>query len=321
MMRVVLTDHPWPNLDIEHNIFAAAGIDLTAGPSIAGDEKAIEKLVDQANPHAILTCWAPVTKTAIQMPRDLRIVARLGVGLDNIAVRAATARGAWVTNVPDYCVQEVSDHAVGLLLAHFRGIVKLDRGTKAGRWDPTSAPVLERISNLTVGVIGFGRIGRETARKLSSFRCRILAYSPNLMSDEAGVEAVTLATVQSECDVIFLHAPLTKDTYHLIGEEFLRGCKRAPLIVNASRGGLVDNAALLKALSEGLVRGAALDVVEGEPDPPKEILEHERTIVTPHISFLSTASLAELRSRACQDVVRVLGGEEPLNPCGRPESK
>ena len=121
-----------------------------------------------------MTCWAPVSAAAIQAPSGLRIVARLGVGLDNIAIDAASARGAWVTNVPDYCVEEVSDHALALLLAHFRGVAVLDRDTKALRWNPAGAR-LERVRDLTVGIVGFGRIGQATARKLAAFGCTVLA--------------------------------------------------------------------------------------------------------------------------------------------------
>jgi D-3-phosphoglycerate dehydrogenase len=314
---VVLTDHPWPTLELEHAIVSAAGLELVAGPEAAGSAEEVEELIERANPVAILTCWAPVSKKAINLPSHLAIVARLGVGLDNIEVAAATKRGSWVTNVPDYCVSEVSDHAIALMLAHYRGIVRLDALTKAAGWQPTHSS-LERIRDLTVGVVGYGRIGKETSRKLRVFGCRVLACSPSFQERDGNAEPADLATLQARADVIILHAPLTAVTSKLVDGNFLAGCQRRPLIINVSRGGLVDNQALLEALESGRIRGAALDVIDGEPFPPAALYEHPHVIATPHVAFASTASTAELRQRACEEVVRVLRGEQPHHPCNDP---
>jgi phosphoglycerate dehydrogenase-like enzyme/aminoglycoside phosphotransferase (APT) family kinase protein len=314
---VVLTDHPWEDLDIEEQIFADASIDLVAGPTTASPSTAIEKLVIDSNPNAILTCFATVSATAIQAPDKLALVARLGIGLDNIDVEAATERGAWVTNVPDYCVAEVSDHALAFVLGHMRGVIKFDRTAKRGEWAPGQLE-LRRLSDLVVGLVGYGRIGKETGRKLRALGCRVLANSRTLREAENGVEVASLGTIQEKCDVIILHAPLTDQTHHLVDAPFLANCRRSPLIVNLSRGGLVDNDALLQALDNSEITGAALDVIEGEPTPPLELLRHNRTIVTPHISYSSDTSLLELRRRACEEVVRVLHGELPHFPCNEP---
>ena len=156
MSTILLTDYPWPNLEIEREIVEAAGYNLVAGPSVASDAAAIESLVTQHDPAAIMTCWSMVSAAAIGKPTALKIVARMGVGLDNIAIEAATRRGAWVTNVPDYCVEEVSDHAIAMVLNHFRGIMAFDREVKRGRWDPASAR-LRRIAT------GAGCSGRSSA--------------------------------------------------------------------------------------------------------------------------------------------------------------
>jgi len=316
--RVVLTDHAWPDTGIERGVLEAAGFELVAGPAIAGAAGDVEALVAAHDPAAIMTCWAPVSAAAVQSPSGLRIVARLGVGLDNIAMDAASARGAWVTNVPDYCVEEVSDHAVALLLAHFRGVAVLDRDTKALRWDPARAR-LERVRDLTVGVVGFGRIGQATARKLAAFGCKVLAVDSLPLSGRLGVEQVSIAVLQEQADAIVLHVPLLDSTQNMVDDRFIAACRRRPLLVNVSRGGLVDNAALLRGLQAGALRGAALDVIAGEPSPPPEILAHLGVIATPHVAFLSAASLVELRRRASEEVVRVLGGQAPLHPCNRPE--
>jgi D-3-phosphoglycerate dehydrogenase len=316
--RVLITDHPWPDCDLEREIVEAAGFELVVGPGEAAPRAAIDRLVSETDPVAILTCWAEVSAEAIAMPRDLRIVARMGVGLDNIAVPAATARGAWVTNVPDYCVEEVSDHAIALMLSWLRGVVVLDREVKRGLWQPGGARVA-RFRDLTVGLVGLGRIGRATARKLSGFGCRIVAADPSPAAPPTGVEMVSLDTLRAEADVIVLHVPLMDSTHHIVDDAFLAGCKRKPLLVNVSRGGLVDNDALVRALDGGRISAAALDVVEGEPSPPAALVARPDTIVTPHIAFLSPSSLIELRRRSTEEVVRVLQGAPPRFPCNAPK--
>jgi D-3-phosphoglycerate dehydrogenase len=245
--------------------------------------------------------------------------------LDNIAIAAATERGAWVTNVPDYCVEEVSDHAIALLLSHWRGITAFDREAKLGQWQPASAK-LKRTRNMTVGIIGYGRIGAVTARKLAQgFGARVLVSSPSLLVTQgSGAElapnviVANIAAIQAQADAIILHLPLTNESQHLIDAEFLSALKRQPLLINVSRGGLIDHSALLDALDTGLLRGAALDVVEGEPTPSPSVIARSDIIVTPHVAFSSDASLLELRQRCSADVVRVLRGQVPLHPCNQP---
>lgn len=324
-MKVLITDHPWPDLDIERAILTAAGHELVAGPIEPLPRERIEALVAEHQPHAIMCCWAPVSELAIRTPADLRIVARLGVGLDNIAIAAATARGTWVTNVPDYCVEEVSDHAIAMLLAHWRGIVDFDRRVKRAEWDPASARLV-RVRNMTVGIIGYGRIARLTARKLAQgFGVRVLVHSPTIRREhvigtevDAGVIAATLELIQHEADAIVLHLPLTPTTHHMIDDAFIDACHRRPMVINVSRGALVDNEALIRGLESGKLSCAALDVVEGEPQPPMSVVGRSDVVVTPHIAFSSDASLAELRRRASEEVVRVLAGEAPMHPCNAP---
>jgi D-3-phosphoglycerate dehydrogenase / 2-oxoglutarate reductase len=188
---VLLTDYAWPDDSVERGIIEAAGMRLVCGPADPAPAAQIESLARESQPSAILTCWAQVSAAAIEAAKPLQIVARLGVGLDNIAVDVATTRGIWVTNVPDYCVEEVSDHAVGFALAWTRGLVHFDREVRAGRWAPASAR-LRRLAELTCGIVGFGRIGRATARKLSAFGCRLLAHDPYPSASVPGVESVGL---------------------------------------------------------------------------------------------------------------------------------
>lgn len=310
---VLLTDYAWPDDSIEREVVEAAGMRLVAGPAAPSAAKHIEELVAAHQPAGIMTCWAEVSAAAIAASKPLRIVARLGVGLDNIAVPAATARGVWVTNVPDYCVDEVSDHAIGFALAWTRGLVHFDREVRAGRWAPASAK-LRRLAALTCGIVGFGRIGRATARKLTAFGCRLLAHDPNLSGEVAGVPCVDLRTLLSQSDIVIVHAPLLAATHHLINRASLALMPKGGLLINVSRGGVVDTDAVIEALQSGQLSAAALDVLESEPNVPSALLAQPGAMLTPHVAFSSDASLAELRRRAAEEVVRVLQGRPPEEP-------
>ncbi|MGI5460976.1 C-terminal binding protein [Streptomyces sp. CA-249302] len=314
---VLLTDHAWPDDSVERAVVEAAGLTLVTGPADPAPAAAIEALVREHRPDAVLTCWAPVTADAIAASPDLKIVARLGVGLDNIAVDAATERGVWVTNVPDYCVEEVSDHAVGMVLAWARGLAVFDRDVRAGQWRPAAAK-LRRVSTLTCGIVGYGRIGRATAGKLAAFGCHVLAHDPYAPADASGVQLTTLDDLLDRSDAVILHAPLTEATHHLIGAKELARMRPGSILVNVSRGGLVDTGALVDALAAGRPAAAGLDVLESEPDVPAELLEQPGVLVTPHIAFSSTASVEELRRRAAEEVVRVLSGDLPAQPRNEP---
>ncbi len=314
---VLLTDHAWPDDSIERNVIEAAGLRLVTGPASPGSASEIEALVAAEQPAGILTCWAEVSARAIAASAALKIVARLGVGLDNIAVGEATTRGIWVTNVPDYCVDEVSDHAVGFVLAWTRGLVHFDREVRAGRWQPASAR-LRRLSRLTCGILGYGRIGRVTAGKLGAFGCRLLVHDPAVAADSPGIEPVDLATLFARSDVVIVHAPLLPATRHLVDAERLALMPPGGLLVNVSRGAVVDTEAVVAALASGRLSAAALDVLESEPQVPAALLAQPGALLTPHVAFSSDASVAELRQRAAEEVVRVLAGQSPLQACNQP---
>jgi len=316
MAVVFQTDYAWPDNAIERDVVEAAGHVFLCGPAVPASIAEIEALVERHQPEAIMTCWAPVGARAIEVAKDLRIVQRIGVGLDNIAVEAATVRGVWVANVPDYCVGEVSDQAIAMLLDWARGTVFFDREVKAGRWNPAAAR-LRRVSDLTVGVVRLGRIGRATVAKLAAFGCTVLAHSPSAR-DGGPACLLPLDEMLAASDVIILHAPLTDATRHLFDAKRLAHVKEGCFLINVSRGPLVDNEALIAALEAGRLSGAGVDVIEGEPTPPRALVERPDVIVTPHVAFSSDASLAELRRRSAEEVVRVLSGEHPRNPCNRP---
>lgn len=315
-MTVLLTDRAWPDDSVERAVIEAASLRLVSGPPDPAPATSIEALVAEHQPAAVLTCWAPVSAKAIQASAPLRVIARMGVGLDNIAVPAATERGILVTNVPDYCVEEVSDHAIGLILAWTRGLVIASRQVRSGRWDPAGAR-LRRLAALTCGIVGYGRIGRATASKLSAFGARVLVSDPHPPPDTKGVP-VSLDDLLARSDVVVLHAPLTEATHHLIGARELALMRPGALLVNVSRGGLVDTGALEQSLRSGHLGGAGLDVLEHEPEIPAGLLEHPMVTITPHIAFSSDVSVAQLRRSSAEEVVRVLRGEQPRYPCNRP---
>lgn len=313
MTTVLLTDYAWPDDAIERAVIEAAGFSLVSGASAPAPAAEIEALARKHQPAAIMTCWARVSGDAIAAAPDLRIVQRLGVGLDNIDVAAATARNIVVANVPDYCVEEVSDHAVGLALAWARGIAAFDRSVKSGAWAPETAK-LHRVRDLTVGIVGYGRIGKRTAEKFAPFGVRLLAQSPSYKGGHIA-EAATLDDLLAASDIVIIHAPLTAATQHLFDAARIARMKPGAYLINVSRGPVVDNDALLAALESGQLSGAGLDVVEGEPSPPASIVTRPDVIVTPHVAFSSAASLEELRRRAAEEVVRVLRGEAAHFPC------
>ncbi len=313
---VLLTDYAWLDNTIEAELIEAAGFRLVAGPAKAASAELIAALATEHQPAAIMTNWAPVSAAAIAASPPLRVVARLGVGLDNIAVDEATRRGIWVTNVPDYCVEEVSDHAVGMLLTWARGIAQYDREVKAGRWEPAGAR-LRRVRDLTCGIIGFGRTGRRTAEKLRGFGVRLLAHARRPVPDAGDVEMTTLEELLRRADVVIVHLPLTADTRHLLDRARIALMKPGACIVNVSRGAVIESEALIDALEGGRLAGAALDVLENEPRVPPGLLR-PNVILTPHIAFSSDASLRDVRRKASEDVIRALRGERPAQARNEP---
>lgn len=315
---VLLTDYAWPDVTLETGILEGAGYRLVTGPAEPASAEVIAALAAEHLPAAIMTNWAPVSAAAIAASAPLRIVARLGVGLDNIAVDEATRRGIWVTNVPDYCIEEVSDHAVGMLLAWARGLVHFDREVKSGRWEPARAR-LRRVRDLTCGIIGVGRTGRRTGEKLRGFGVRLLGYARSPAAPIAEIEMTTLEDLLSRSDVVIAHVPLTADTHHLLGRERFARMKPGAFLINVSRGAVIDTGALIEALDGGRLAGAALDVLEDEPRVPAGLLR-PNVIVTPHIAFSSNASLRDLRRKASEEVIRVLRGERPREARNAPQS-
>jgi D-3-phosphoglycerate dehydrogenase len=249
------------------------------------------------------------------------VVSRYGVGVDNIPVARATELGILVVNVPDFCVDEVSDHAFALLLACTRRLVSFARSTHAGRWDRELGRDMTRLRTQTLGLVGYGKIARALARKATAFGMRVLVFTRSGTSDPPTTACSDLGELLANSDYVSLHVPATAQTTGMIGEQQLRAMKPSAYLINTARGSLIQEDRLVEALREGWIAGAALDVLSTEPpDPGSPLLALDNVIVTPHAAFYSLQSVAELQQRAAANVATVLTGELPLtivNPAVR----
>jgi D-3-phosphoglycerate dehydrogenase len=312
MALVAVTDHVFPHLDLERTLLAEAGHELRFERNAASVDEVRDAV---AGADAILNCYAPMPAEVIRGLDRCVVIARYGIGLDTVDLDRASAQGILVTNVPDYCIDEVSDHALALILSLARGVTLLDRKVRAGSWTPTDARPLHRQRGRTLGLVGFGRIARALAAKAASLGYRVVTTDPFVPEEavrQAGVEPMTLEELLAEADVVSIHAPLTAESTHLIGVEELALMKPGAILVNTSRGPLVDLDALRAALVEGRLGGAGLDVLEVEPPAADDPLLHrDDVIVTPHAAFYSEESLRELQRKAVEQVIEALAGRTP----------
>lgn len=312
--KVLITDHVWPSTDPEREVLEAGGAEVMVAPD--GEEATLIELARDAD--AIMTCFAQVTENVVRAAERCIVIGRFGVGVDNIAVRTATELGIAVTYVPDYCVDEVSDHVMALLHAWNRKIALFDRSVKDRGWG--SQPLTMRMMRLrgkTIGIVGFGRIGQAVAVKARAFGLNILAADPAVSAgivESFGGSLVDLSTLLAESDFVSLHVPLTDETRNLIGTGELAAMKREAFLINAARGPLVDETALYDAIKGGDIAGAGLDVmVENTPPSDHPLFSLENIIITPHVAFFSQESTLELEQRAAAEVVHVMHGEMPDN--------
>ena len=308
--RVLFTDLPWGDAGIERAALSRIGADVVEAPD--GDEATLLDLAHDAS--AIATCWAQVTERVIRSAPECRLVARMGIGLDNIAIAAATERGIPVTNVPDYCVEEVAEHALALLLALARNVAFFHLRTKQGQYDLQAAPAMRRLSTQTLGLFGLGRIGHTVASKARALGLTVIAHTASGNDHGSGCTMVSFDSLLARSDYLSLHAPLTDRTRHRFDAAAFVRMKPTACLINTSRGALVDEQALHQALLSGGLAGAALDVFEHEPaDLTQPLYRDERVIVTPHAAFVSIESLIELRTRVAAQIAAALAGEKPQN--------
>jgi D-3-phosphoglycerate dehydrogenase len=317
-LLVAVADSVFPNLDPAREVLSRIGAQLRLAP-----EPTVAAILEVASgADALLVTYAKITAEMIQQMPRCRIISRFGIGVDNVDIAAATGAGIVVTKVPDYCIDEVSDHALALLLALARKIPFASARVHAGRWEMKAVVPIHRLRGSVLGLVGFGRIPQLVAPKAQSFGLQVVACDPYVRPDilaRAGVEGVDFARLLKVSDFVSIHSPLLPETTGLFNADVFRQMKPTAYLINTARGPIVDEAALAHALDLGQLAGAALDVMEQEP-PSKSapftsaLFGRDNVIITPHVSFYSEESLVELQTKASEEVVSVLSGQPPRNP-------
>lgn len=304
--KVVVSDQVFPTVDLERSLLSTIGADLIVASG--GVEEVLEVARDA---DAILNTYLPWSSESINRLENCKIIARYGIGFDNVDLKAAADSGIVVTNVPDYSVEEVATHALALILACLRKVVPADAAVRSGNWSVDNFRPIRRLSTLTVGLVGFGRIARQIAAPLEALGANILAHDPYLESGPGLPPLLGLDELLATADIVSLHLPLTEETRGMIGSDELKAMRPEAILVNTSRGPLVDLDALTKALEEGVIAGAGLDVFDVEPLDPARVEGVPNLTVTPHLAYYSEEALEESQRKAATQVIKVLTGEEP----------
>ncbi len=300
-MNVLITDFDFPNVELELGLFKQAGLSVTTAQCKTEDD-----LIEAGkNADAFLLQYAPANRKVFEALPNLKIVSRFGAGFDTINTNDAQACGVWVGNSPDYGVHEVASHAFAMALNLTRHLSFYDRDVRAGTWHYLSPGVLKRPLNMTVGVLGLGRIGKRFAHISRETYGKVIACDPHLMAYDFPpyVERVEMEKLFSTADIISVHTPLNDETRNIINRDMLKLMKPGSFIVNTARGGLVNVDDALAALDSGILGGLALDVLPTEPPGDHPLVRHPRTILTPHAAFFSKEAEIELRSKAAQNII------------------
>jgi D-3-phosphoglycerate dehydrogenase / 2-oxoglutarate reductase len=311
---IAVTDSVFPSLDLALAALKRVDPELRMAKSAAADDI----LAVARDADAVLVTYAKLTGDLLRQLTRCKAIGRFGLGVDNIDVQAAKECGITVTYVPDYCMREVSDHAMALLLALARKVVFSNNLVQAGRWEMPAVVPIRRLEGQVLGLVGFGNIPRQLAPKAQAFGLRVITHDPYVEPDvlaKAGVEGVSFDDLLGRADFVSIHAPLLPATRGLFNAAAFAKMKRGAFLINTARGPLVDEAALIAALDAGHLGAAALDVVATEPlakDSP--LIGRSNVILTPHTAFYSIEALEELQTKCASDVARVLCGEPPIYP-------
>jgi D-3-phosphoglycerate dehydrogenase len=306
--QVVITDCDHGSIEEEKEEFSRIGAELILAQ--VKEEKDLIRACKEAD--GLINQYSLLTRNVLEQLPKCKVLARYGVGVDSIDLKAATDLGIIVANVPDYCMDEVAAQTIAMILTLIRKTVFFDRKVKSGKWDFHQGVPIHRTNGKTLGLIGCGKIGLEVAKRISVFGVKVITFDPYLDKAPEGVELKDFDTVLKESDFISIHCPLNDSTRHLIGEKEFKKMEKKPLLVNTSRGPIIDEKALIRALKEGLVSGAGLDVLEKEPpDPQSPLLQMENVVLSPHIGFYSEESISELKRRTAKHVADVLMGKWP----------
>jgi D-3-phosphoglycerate dehydrogenase len=304
--KVVVSDQVFPTVDLERALLAEIDAELQVA---SGDVEEVLSVAGDAD--AILNTYLPWSAESIGRLEKCRIIARYGIGFDNVDLAAARDAGIVVTNVPDYSVEEVATHGLALILAALRKVVAADRSVRAGEWSVDHFRPIRRLSTLTIGLVGYGRIGRQIAAPLEALGATIVAHDPYLSPGPEFPPLLSLEELLGTADVISLHLPLTDETRGIIGTGTLANVKEGAILVNTSRGPLIDLDALGEALRSGRLSAAALDVFDSEPIDPARIEGIPNLIATPHMAYYSEEALQESQRKAATQVIKVLTDQQP----------
>lgn len=306
--KVVVTDHVFPDLSVERDKLAKAGAQVFQLPECTEDTI----ICHAREADALMVGYAKITRRIIESLQRCKVIVRYGIGVDNVDLPAATEKGIPVANVPDYCVDEVADHTLALILACARKIIPLNSMVKAGGWDYKPFRPMFRLRGRTLGLVGFGKIAQAVATRAQAFGFEVLAYDPYVAPEVAqsmGVRLVGLTELLENADVLSVHAPLTRQTRGMLGRDEFARMKQGVCIVNTSRGGIIDEEALLGGLTNGKIGCAALDVLSNEPPVTQhKLINLDNVVLTPHCAFYSEEAMTELRVKAAEEVERALAG-------------
>ena len=310
--KVVLTDYVWESLDVEHKI-----LDDIALITPLQTKRPEEFIAAAADCDAMLNTYAgPITAEVMARMPKCRIIARYGIGVDTIDLDAATVAGIIVTNNPTYCIEEVAEHAMAMVLACARKVAFYDRMVRDGQWSVPPGKPLFRLAGSTLGLVGFGNIARQVAVRAAAFGMRVLYADPFVKQGQFDIPGtgMELTAMLREADIVSLHPPLTPQTRKMISDETLAHMKPSAYLVNCSRGPIVDTDALVRALDSKTIAGCALDTTDPEPLPnPHPLRGRDNVIINPHVAWYSEHAMKGLQAGAPGEVRRVLSGEWPIN--------
>lgn len=315
MPKAVITDHSFVTPDVERSILEPLGCSVVSQRTFT-DQDALIDLVRDAD--YVITQFAPVNAAVIECMQKCTIIVRYGIGVDNVDLAAAERKGIPVCNVPDYCIDEVADHTIAMILDLTRRITQNALTVRGGGWGLAVEPAeMRALKGQTVGVVAYGRIGREVALRLQPFKCRVVACDPGVdpaRIDADGVEPVSLQRLYAESDIVTLHCPSTKATRRMIAADSIGAMKDGALLINVARGTLVDTADLVAALRSGKLAGAALDVTDPEPiDPGHPLVGMENVLITSHVASVSEPAGRTLRTGVANTVAAAIRGEKLPN--------
>jgi D-3-phosphoglycerate dehydrogenase / 2-oxoglutarate reductase len=309
--RIYFLNSHYGDLSIERELLAGTGFELVP---VKMQGEMIDEIADAA---AVMTNEVPISEAIAAKLRNCKVITRMGVGFDVIDVPGCRKHGIEVCYVPDYGTEDVANHAIALLFAVHRHLLPYRRSVEQGQWEYKVGGTIHLLKSLRLGIFGLGRIGSDFAGKMRLFVKDILGYDPNLSGvqlEAKGTLPSSAEDIFSECEMISLHLPYTADSHHFISDREIGLMKRKPIVINVSRGGLIDTQALIRGLESNQISGAGLDVLETEPEIPQKLLQFENVIVTPHAAWYSVEASNRLRRTAITDIIRVLSGQKPLYP-------